>query len=288
MTNTTRIFQWIVGEPKTSCFIGAIGLDKSGMMIKRSLQKENINFLFEEINSLGTGQCLVLVNEADRSLVTDLSASKYLTYEHLKKNEVWNVLKHSKYLYISAFLLEIFSDLPEFLNEVLMDQKLVFNIGASFLCRKHKEAFRKIIPLVDILFGNACEIEELANCLGFETNDLDTRMLKINGWKKVRDGRRITVITQGPDPVHLAFNGVVFKYNVECVKLKDSSCAGDAFVGGFMAMYYKGKAFEDCVNCGIWAAGEIIQNYACTFDLNKKFNCFLVLFFLVTNLFFKI
>jgi sugar/nucleoside kinase (ribokinase family) len=44
-------------------------------------------------------------------------------------------------------------------------------------------------------------------------------------------------------------------------KILDTSCAGDAFVGGFLAQYLKNESIEKCIDCGNWAAGLIIQRH---------------------------
>ena len=58
---------------------------------------------------------------------------------------------------------------------------------------------------------------------------------------------------------------------VEVEKVVDTTGAGDAFVGGFLAQYCQGRDLETGVRCGIWAATHIIQRSGCTFDTNKKF-----------------
>lgn len=47
-------------------------------------------------------------------------------------------------------------------------------------------------------------------------------------------------------------------------KIVDTNGAGDAFVGGFLAMLQDSKPIEDCVKCGIWAATQIIQQNGTT------------------------
>jgi adenosine kinase len=48
---------------------------------------------------------------------------------------------------------------------------------------------------------------------------------------------------------------------IEAEKIVDTSSAGDAFVGGFLAQYVKNESIEKAIKCGIWASGLIIQRF---------------------------
>jgi adenosine kinase len=70
------------------------------------------------------------------------------------------------------------------------------------------------------------------------------------------------VITQGKEPTIVAKDGAVTKYEVPPVpteKIVDTNGAGDAFVGGFLAAYIKGKDIEGCCAAGNFCASTIIQ-----------------------------
>ena len=78
---------------------------------------------------------------------------------------------------------------------------------------------------------------------------------KIN--KKNRNKRRVVVITNGPNPAYycqydfiqekVIGNGIVpVDYVVE-EDIVDANGAGDAFAGGFMSRYIKGKSLEICM-----------------------------------------
>ena len=51
----------------------------------------------------------------------------------------------------------------------------------------------------------------------------------------------------------------------------DTNGAGDAFVGGFLAQLAKGKSTKEAIQCGLWAATEIIQVSGGTCDPAKKY-----------------
>lgn len=109
----------------------------------------------------------------------------------------------------------------------------------------------------------------------FETENLHEIALKICQLPKQNENRkRITIITQGKDPVLLAQNGQITEIPVEELsneEIIDTNGAGDAFVGGFLSQFIQEKPLETCVRCGIWAAREIIKRSGCTFDGEPNF-----------------
>ena len=97
----------------------------------------------------------------------------------------------------------------------------------------------------------------------------------------------MVVFTQGKDATLVACGGVVSSHEVhprctrdapevhprctvsaqvpvlEADKLVDTNGAGDAFVGGFLALLAKGGDLVECVDAGHWAARQIIQVSGC-------------------------
>lgn len=87
---------------------------------------------------------------------------------------------------------------------------------------------------------------------------------------------RIVVITQEEKPVLVARTGQksVDEYPVTQVvkeKIIDTNGAGDAFTGGFLAMYVQNKPFETCMKAAIYCATECIQLSGCAFPKENKF-----------------
>ena len=75
-------------------------------------------------------------------------------------------------------------------------------------------------------------------------------------------GGCVQVITQGKEPTLVAQGGSVTKHEVPPVAasdIVDTNGAGDAFVGGFLAAFIKGKGTADCCKAGNHAASVIIK-----------------------------
>ena len=74
--------------------------------------------------------------------------------------------------------------------------------------------------------------------------------------------QNLQVITQGKEPTIVAKGGKVTTYDVPPVDpsdIVDTNGAGDAFVGGFLAAFIKGKDTAECCKAGNFAASTIIK-----------------------------
>lgn len=102
----------------------------------------------------------------------------------------------------------------------------------------------------------------------FNTTNLKEICLKLCKYLRNVDKERVVVITQGQEPVLLASNNEVIEIPVPEIpkeKIIDTNGAGDAFTGGFLAMYMQHEPLEVCVRCAIYAAGHVIQQSGCTY-----------------------
>lgn len=86
---------------------------------------------------------------------------------------------------------------------------------------------------------------------------------------------RVVVITQSENPSLFARSDQdeVKEYPVPQFtpeQIKDTNGAGDAFTGGFLAMYISGKPLDICMKCAIYCAAESLQQLGAT--LPKKMN----------------
>lgn len=88
--------------------------------------------------------------------------------------------------------------------------------------------------------------------------------------------QRVVVITQSEKPVLVARSdsNTVQQFPVTQLKeeqIKDTNGAGDAFTGGFLAMYIQDKPLEVCMKCAIYCATECIQVHGCTLPKTMNF-----------------
>jgi adenosine kinase len=92
-----------------------------------------------------------------------------------------------------------------------------------------------------------------------------------------RKSGRTVVITQGKDAVLVAKTDSpdVIEFPVKVVDeslIVDTIGAGDAFVGGFFAQLVRNRPLEVCVESGIYAAQEVIQQIGAHFPKDMTFD----------------
>ncbi|KAJ6357954.1 hypothetical protein OIU78_005730 [Salix suchowensis] len=217
-------------------------------------------------------------NGTPRSLIANLSAANCYKSEHLKRPENWKLVEKAKYFYIAGFFLTVSPESIMLVAEHAAANNKVFmmNLSAPFICEFFKDVQENALPYMDYVFGNETEARTFARVRGWETENVEEIALKISQSHKASGAhKRITVITQGADPVVVAEDGKVKLFPVILLpkeKLVDTNGAGDAFVGGFLSQLVQEKPIEVCVKAGCYAANVIIQRSGCSYPEKPDFN----------------
>uniref|UniRef100_A0A1B0G1U0 Adenosine kinase n=1 Tax=Glossina morsitans morsitans TaxID=37546 RepID=A0A1B0G1U0_GLOMM len=275
--NTLRICQWLLQKPKIVTFFGCVGKDDYADILHEKATQDGLNVFYQYAVDAPTGTCAVLISNGNRSLCARLAAANEFKIEHLQKPENRELWESARYFYITGFFLVTNPPAVMQVARHAHDSKSTFmmNLSATFVMQQFKEPLMAVMPYVKVLFGNGEEAKTFARVYNWETKDLKVIGLKLVALDKENcEGERIVFITQGPLPV-LAFQGCTIKeypvpkFNPE--QIVDTSAAGDAFCGGFLAQYIQNRDFDLCVHCGIWAASQIIQQHGCTFEGKPSF-----------------
>ncbi|GMP94084.1 hypothetical protein CsSME_00043676 [Camellia sinensis var. sinensis] len=91
----------------------------------------------------------------------------------------------------------------------------------------------RLCPYMDYVFGNETEARTFSKVHGWETENVEEIAWKISKWPKASGThKRITVITQGADPVVVADDGKIKLFPVILLpkeKLVDTNGAGRRF-----------------------------------------------------------
>ncbi|XP_038709968.1 adenosine kinase 1-like [Tripterygium wilfordii] len=187
-------------------------------------------------------------------------------------------VEKAKYFYIAGFFLTGSPDSIQLVAEHAAANNKVFamNLSSRFICEFSKDAQEKVLPYMDYVFGNETEARAFSKVHGWNTDNVEEIAVKISQLSKASGTyKRITVITQGADPVVVAEDGTVKKFPVILLpkeKLVDTNGAGDAFVGGFLSQLVQEKPIEECVRAGNYAANVIIQRSGCTYPDKPDFH----------------
>lgn len=174
--NTIRVAQWFFSQPKVATIFGTVGDDDfAGKM--RTKAEENrvlVAYLTDYTNPTGTCACLISNKGADRSLVAFLDASQHFSSNFLKEN--FHLVEKARVIYTSGFFLTV-----NFEAQLLLARHVhssppssgklfTFNLSAPFLATRCKEEIKKILPYVDILFGNEAEAMAVAEMEGWNVS----------------------------------------------------------------------------------------------------------------------
>mmetsp|Transcript_8827 Transcript_8827/g.16656 ORF Transcript_8827/g.16656 Transcript_8827/m.16656 type:complete len:348 (+) Transcript_8827:352-1395(+) len=272
--NSIRVAQWMLkasGMDNATAFMGCVGDDEYSKILEDCASKDGVLVHYMKDTTTPTGTCAVLVKDGERSLCANLAAANNFQKSHLETDVAKAIYSSAQFYYIAGFFLTVSVESLVLIAEHALQENKTFclNLSAPFIIDFFGDAVATAIPYADFLFCNESEAEAYAKKHGLG-EDLKEVALKVAALPKKNENRPRTVIfTQGSKSTIVAYDGVVTEYDVEPLakeKLVDTNGAGDAFVGGFLSELVQGKAIEDCVKAGHWAAKYIIQQPGTTID----------------------
>ncbi|KAJ8013505.1 hypothetical protein DPEC_G00030480 [Dallia pectoralis] len=278
--NSVKIAQWMIQKPhKVATFFGCIGTDHFGEILKQKAEEAHVDAHYYQQTDEPTGTCAACITGDNRSLVANLAAANcYNKEKHLDLESNWGLVEKARVYYIAGFFLTVS---PESILKVAKhasENNKIFglNLSAPFISQFFKEDMMKVMPYVDILFGNETEAATFAREQGFEeTDDIAEIARRSQALPKVnRRRQRAVVFTQGKDDTVATVGEKVTMFPVLDINqedIVDTNGAGDAFVGGFLSELVQDKPLEECIRAGHYAANVIIRRAGCTFPEKPSF-----------------
>ena len=283
--NTLRVCSWCLnmnpndaGKYKIT-MLGAVGNDAFKDKIINSLKEVKVEPLLE-IKQGKTSRCGVGIYKKDRCLVPDIQSSKHLSKQFIEDKK-FIIFNHDVLLIEGYFLKENYELCKYLCEEFNKEQKLVIlTLSAVTLIQNNVDKIKEIANMSDMIIGNMEETEVLAGGKNTVFQETYEKVHKI-----LSPRNRLLVVTCGSHGVYCS------KYNYKSMRLElilqcfpnfvkndeivDLNGAGDAFLGGFLAMYLKGNRGNrlfSCCKTGNDAASVILRNIGCTFPKNLKLN----------------
>lgn len=275
--NSIRVAQWMLQEPNMTSYIGCVGADEYADKLEAAAHNDGVQVKYMRDETTPTGTCAVLVNDTERSLVANLSAANNYKIDHLKTPEIQAVVEKAQFFYSAGFFLTVSPDSMVAVGKHAAENGKVYmlNIAAPFLPTVFNSQMQEVMPYCDIVFGNESEAAAYAAANGFEGATVAETALRIAAQPKASGTRaRVVIFTQGSESTLVARDGKIEEFAVEPLeksKIVDTNGAGDAFVGGFLSQYVKGKSIADAVRAGHYAARVVIQRSGCTYPAKPDF-----------------
>ncbi|XP_044252804.1 adenosine kinase 2-like isoform X2 [Tribolium madens] len=254
VTNTVRMFTKLRGFPELVTYLGSMGADENGKFVKNELGKEGLGGDLTEIPGGSTGKVAVLVWGKTRTLVTDLGASRLFSLDDKK----WDKIIESSFVYFSGFFIGV--SFPSLVRIVEQRDKIIsFNLGAPFLCTKYPQEMIYLYKNASLVVGNESEHRAFAKINNLESHDL---LEVVTATNNLFPKSRVVIVTRGGGTVFVISPGDWQEFAVESLndeKIVDTSGAGDAFIGAFLAGWVDGTSVANCAKNGILAARRVIQ-----------------------------
>jgi len=292
--NTVRVFQWLSGVPQDSMFLGGLGHDTSGHMLQSLVEKDGVLTTFARHEDLPTGHCIALVRGAERTLCANLGAANKYEVSDLWEGDNRAVLRNTKVIYVEGYFLTHSFEAAMELAHFAQKNKItfVFNLCGEYVCEdlKYVENVLKILPYVDIIFGNRSEFDVFINTVeakletsssvirnlramitGEGVENLDMKIENICESPVRRKPKSlIVVVTEGCQPVQCYSIGDRLKTisvpvpHLDKSLIKDTIGAGDSFIAGFIYVYVRKGSLKSCIEYAIWSAQKMIQQVGVT------------------------
>jgi adenosine kinase len=281
--NSARSCNWLLSQKaaeKRVTYFGAIGTDEKGQTLEQGLVEVGINANLHKDAETATGTCAVIVVNKNRTLCANLAAACKYSSEHLATN--MQVLSQAKIIYTTSFFITSNKDALLKVAEYATDNNIpfAFNLSAVFLLMFELDTVLKALTHADYVFCNEDEADQFLKVQNIEGGRREVAVALAKFQKTKQNLPRVAVVTQGPLPVIVATampgeeEVKVEEYPVEALskdEIVDTNGAGDAFVGGFLAMLYQGRPVEECVKGGIYLSREVVTRSGCTFPEECKF-----------------
>ncbi|GFS82778.1 adenosine kinase 1 [Nephila pilipes] len=266
--NSARIAKRTLGSKGEVAFTGCTGCDEYEEWMKNQLRSEGVLPLYVTVPEEKTGVCACMTCDGMRSMCTRQGAAAKFAKEHLFLEPVNSKLKMANCIFVVGYFLGHSPDVVLNLAELCSPtQVFSLSLSAEYICRDYSEVLLKVMPRVDVLFGNETEVKAFATAVGGPHITTVEEAVKLVS-KLQRPATlpsRILIITRGSDPVvvddgsdHLLFFEVP-----EDVPVVDSVGCGDALAGAFLATYIRTRDIDSSVRAGIDSAVQILQVHGC-------------------------
>ncbi|KAL5286393.1 hypothetical protein ACFFRR_007805 [Megaselia abdita] len=258
--NSTRILNQLGCD---AFFFGSVGKDETGEKLMSLLNKDGVQFRFQEHSDHPTGECVCFVLEEHTALYGYIGASSHFTVEYLdsvqERERIFNET-HNQIIYIEAFFLPQREDVARKIVEQYSRDNclLAFNINAPYLVEEYYDIVTFMISKAKLVFGNKQEFLALGAKKKLHTiQEIVQSILE-------EDDTKIVVVTNGSKTVELGYNNQLKLFNVPKVKdIVDTTGAGDSFVAGFLCSYIQNLPLEECVEGGMEVASKVVTRIGC-------------------------
>ncbi len=234
-------------------YLGKVAQDALGEAFRRDITAAGVYFPTSPLDGgSATARCLILVTpDGQRTMNTFLGAC--VSFSEADVDEA--LIAQSAVLYLEGYLFDPPAAQAAFRRAAAAahaaGRQVTLSLSDAFCVDRHRAAFRELVAGdVDILFANEAEI-----CSLYEVNDF------AEAEAAVRSEVSIAALTRSEAGSVVLHGTERFEIAPEPATVVDTTGAGDAYAGGFLAGLTAGKPLAECGRMGSVAAAEIISHY---------------------------
>ncbi|KAG9832830.1 Ribokinase-like protein, partial [Aureobasidium melanogenum] len=208
----------------------------------------------------------------------ETEARSFAASHDLNTEDITTIVKQAKIYFVGGYHLTVSVPAIMALAEEAAAENKVFmlSLSAPFIPQFFKDQLDQTSPYWDYVVGNETEARSFAASHDLNTEDIPTIAKHMaNLPKKNTQRKRTVIITQGTEPTVVAVQGEdnVKTFPVHVIskdEIADTTGAGDAFAGGFLAGMAKGESIEKCVDMGSWLAKLSIKELGPAYPFPKQ------------------
>jgi sugar/nucleoside kinase (ribokinase family) len=236
-------------------FTSIIANDDIGNMFNDSLKYSNVRIAnYSKVNNKLTSRTYLL-----RTPDGDITTLFYegIAADFSERDINYDDIKNYKILYIEGGIIDASGPRYNAIMKAIETAKktgteVAFNMQSSLYTSRYKNEYLKIIPEVDIVFGNEAELIEL-----YRATDIDSAL------NKLKQSTKLAIITMAEKGAMVASNGHLEKIEAILAEKQDlvvdTEGAGDAFAAGFLYGRTSGMNVTESAKLGAKSSAYIIQ-----------------------------
>jgi sugar/nucleoside kinase (ribokinase family) len=233
-------------------FIGKVRDDALGEIFTHDLRSTGVVYTTPPGTSgPPTARCLILVTpDAERTMSTYLGTAGELSAADVDPA----LVASARITYVEGYLVGLPSAEDALAAAVeashAAGRKVALTLSDPVWVALERDAFKALLPDVDILLGNETEALELTGESSLE------RAVSV-----LTQSVPVVALTQGAKGALASDGNEIVSVPAEPVaRLEDTTGAGDLFAAGFLLGLARKRPLEDCLRLGALAAAEVISH----------------------------
>lgn len=223
------------------CFVGMIGKDSFGALVKESLEAKGVatDYLIES-SSAATGATIVMSYDEDRANLTYQGAMDIMGFDDINQS----VFENTKHIHLSSLFMQsaLLRDIDKVLEAATKNGVTVSLDTQWDPAEKWALDYKKVLPSITIFLPNEKELQALTGTSSLE-EAIEAVLPYLGCAMVVKMGSKGSLLVRKDG----SRNMLPSFLNRNVV---DAIGAGDSFNSGFVSAFVKGLPLEKCQEIG--------------------------------------